>query len=286
MMRFEQREKDPNVNLMLRSGAATGEDKGKLTEEGLGVCKTPTKKPEFNLECAKKTFMEAKKSFAEVSSSSGKDQPEPEIDPSMLSTFLETCMKLLPENKTVKGLQELITRCARSGEPLVVWKLGKYALHIGQEMRLTTQIDDYEMDQIILDLGSDENVLPKKTWERMSRPTLQWYPIQLWMVNQQKIFPMGRLQGVTVDIEGASMQIDFEVIEIVDDSNPYLVLLGIDWAIDMNGVIDLKKLKMIFEKKSLCIVILLDPAKGARYIELVRDDEIDDDLDHIYKIIA
>ena len=72
---------------------------------------------------------------------------------------------------------------------------------------------------------------------------------------------------------------DFEVIEIVDDSNPYHVLLGIDWATDMNGVINLKKQKMIFEKKSLCIVVPLDPAEGPRYIEPVRDYESDDDLD-------
>jgi hypothetical protein len=32
---------------------------------------------------------------------------------------------------------------------------------------------------------------------------------------------MGRLHGVTVDIEGASALADFEVIEIVDDNNPY-----------------------------------------------------------------
>ena len=56
------------------------------------------------------------------------------------------------------------------------------------------------------------------------------------------------MQGVTVDIEGVSTQTDFEVIEIVDHNNPYLVLLGIDWATDMNGVINLKKRKMIFEK--------------------------------------
>jgi len=52
---------------------------------------------------------------------------------------------------------------------------------------------------------------------------------------------MGRLQGITVDIEGASALVDFEAIEIVDDSNPYPTLLGIEWAIDMNGVINLKK---------------------------------------------
>ena len=46
----------------------------------------------------------------------------------------------------------------------------------------------------------------------MGRPTLEWYPIQLRMANQQKILPMGRMQGVTVDIEGVSTQTDFEVI--------------------------------------------------------------------------
>ena len=53
------------------------------------------------------------------------------------------------------------------------------------------------------------------------------------MVNQQKIIPMGRLQGVTMDIEGASTLVDFEVIEIVDDSNPYHALLGTDWDTDI-----------------------------------------------------
>lgn len=97
------------------------------------------------------------------------------------------------------------------------------------------------MDQVILDLGSDVNVLPKQTWERNARPTLQWSPIQLQIANQQKILPMGRLQGVTVDIEGASTQMDFEVIENFYDNNPYPMLLGIDWATDMNKVINLKK---------------------------------------------
>jgi len=92
------------------------------------------------------------------------------------------------------------------------------------------------------------------------------------------------LQGVIVDIEGASTQIDFEVIEIVDDSNPYPTLLGIDWATDVNGVINLKRRKMIFEKNSLRVVILLDPNEGARYTEPVRDEDSDNELDCIYQI--
>lgn len=46
--------------------------------------------------------------------------------------------------------------------------------------------------------------------------------------NQQKIMPLGRMQGFIVDIEGASVLADFEVMEIVDDKNPYPALLGID----------------------------------------------------------
>jgi len=74
---------------------------------------------------------------------------------------------------------------------------------------------------------------------------------------------MGRLQEVIVDIEGVSAQVDFGVMDIFDNSNPYPTLLGIDWATDMNEVINMKKRKMIFEKNSLCIVVPLDPAEEA-----------------------
>jgi len=54
--------------------------------------------------------MEVKKSFVE-STSGSHDKPVEEMDPSMLATFLETCMKLLHDSKVVKGLKELINKC-------------------------------------------------------------------------------------------------------------------------------------------------------------------------------
>jgi len=146
MMRSELHEEDLNVNMMLKSGMITGDDKGKQPEESMWVCKALIKELEFELECAKETFMEAKKSFTEASTSSSKDQLEPGMDPSMLTTFLETCMKLLCDSKVVKGLHELITKCVGLGEPHVVRKLGKHALHTRRQMRLTAQIGEYEMD--------------------------------------------------------------------------------------------------------------------------------------------
>lgn len=105
------------------------------------------------------------------------------------------------------------------------------------------------------------------------------------MENKKKIIPMGRFYGVMVNIEGVSALPDFEVIEIINDSNPYPALLGIDWAIDMNEVIKLKKRKMNFKNKLLRVVVPLDPMEGACYIEPVHDHvESDDELDQIYKM--
>jgi len=103
-------------------------------------------------------------------------------------------------------------------------------------------------------------------------------------MNQKNILLMGRLQGITIDIKAASALTNFEVIEIFYDSNPYPALLGIDWATDMNAVINLKKRKMIFEKKSLHVVLPLDPTEGLRYIKPMRDYKSDNVLDCIYKI--
>ena len=134
-------------------------------------------------------------------------------------------------------------------------------------MRLTAQIGDYEMDQVILDQGSNENVLPKKTWQRMGEPKLEWSTIQLRMANQQKIIPLGRLSKIMVDIIGVKVQADFKVIQILEDVDPYPALLCLDWAIDMGGIINLKKRSMVFENSGTRVIIPLDPAEGERYTE-------------------
>ena len=167
MIRYEPCEEDPNVNIVLRSGITIGDDKGKQPEDNTWVHKAPMKEVEFDLEHAREAFMEAKKLFALASTSGIKDKPDPKMDPSMVITFLDTCMKLLRNSKVVKGLQELINRCVGTAPAKlhVVRKIGKHKTTMGREMRLTAQIREYEMDQVILDLGLDANILPKQTWE-------------------------------------------------------------------------------------------------------------------------
>lgn len=132
-------------------------------------------------------------------------------------------------------------------------------------MRLNAQIGDYEMDEVILDLGSEVNVLTKQTWELMGKPKLRYSPIQLRLAKQQRVCPMGRLLNVPVDIDGVWSLADFEVIEIIDDSNPFPALLGIDWAFDNLVVINLKKKQMTFEGHNIRMIAPLDPSTGPRY---------------------
>jgi hypothetical protein len=49
----------------------------------------------------------------------------------------------------------------------------------GQEFKMTIELGGYDMDGVMLDLGSDVNIFPKKSWEVMGKPKLVWSPIQL-----------------------------------------------------------------------------------------------------------
>lgn len=150
-------------------------------------------------------------------------------------------------------------------------------------MILTTKIGEFEMEQIVLDIGSYVNVLTKKRWEAMGRPALQWSPVQLRMANQVKVVPLGRLPKVLIDLDGVKSTAEFEVIEIIDNKSPYPTLLGIEWALDCNGIINLKRKQMTFDDGTNRITTLIDPAEGPRYVKHVRDER---ELDTIYNIMA
>ena len=87
------------------------------------------------------------------------------------------------------------------------------------------------------------------------------------------------MSKVLVDIEGLCTFTYFEVINIVDDTNPYPTLLGIDWAIDNQTIINFKKMVISFEDNKMRVVSPVDPLEGQRYVEPVYNDEQVDYLD-------
>jgi hypothetical protein len=54
--------------------------------------------------------------------------------------------------------------------------------------------------------------------------------------------------------------VDFEVIEIVDDTTPYPALLGLDWEFVNQVVINLKTRKMTFESGEYRVISPMDPS--------------------------
>ena len=65
-----------------------------------------------------------------------------------------------------------------------------------------------------------------------------------------------------MDIEGLCTFVDFEVINIVDDNNPYPTLLGIDWSMENKTIIKLKRRILSFEDYGMRVVAPLDRLEG------------------------
>jgi hypothetical protein len=63
---------------------------------------------------------------------------------------------------------------------------------------------------------------------------------------------------------------DFEVIEIMDNSQSYPTFLRLDWAFENQMIINLKKREMIFEVGGLKVTAPLDPTEARRYVEPTR----------------
>ena len=93
------------------------------------------------------------------------------------------------------------------------------------------------------------------------------------------MLPIGRLSQVLVEVEGLTTYADFKVIDIVDDTNPYSALLGIDWAKDNQTIITFKKMILSFEYSEIRVVAPIDPLEAQRYVEHVHREGKDNYLD-------
>ena len=74
------------------------------------------------------------------------------------------------------------------------------------------------------------------------------------------------------------------MIDIVDDMNLYPALLGINWPIYNQTIINFKKRILTFEDEELRVVAPLDPLEGQRYVDQVNSEGHGGYLDRIYKI--
>jgi hypothetical protein len=106
---------------------------------------------------------------------------------SKLMEFLYTCVKLIQDENIVNELQNLIKQYELGKvDPLMNREVQKIARRRrkNKELHLNAQIGEYDIDYVVLELGSEVNVMMKQTWALMGKPKLIYSPIRLRMANQ------------------------------------------------------------------------------------------------------
>jgi hypothetical protein len=176
----------------------------------------------------------------------------------------------LNDKNYLQVLQSLLEKCNFGEEMKLEPKRVKQVCkkkRTSMEFKLNQNIGDFNMGDIILDLGSEFNVLSKKTWEAMGEHTLGLSPIQLKLENKHRVVPIGRLKGIPLDLDGVCTMEEFKVIDIVDNTSSCPTLLGLDWDFDNHTIIKLNTRKMIFESREYKAITSLDPSEGGKYVE-------------------
>ena len=83
---------------------------------------------------------------------------------SRLKPFLSSCLVLIQDKDALAELEALIEMLSGEDPPAKKVNSVKTMFKTGCELRMSTEIGDYDMDYIILNLVSDVNILTRQTW--------------------------------------------------------------------------------------------------------------------------
>jgi len=120
----------------------------------------------------------------------------------------------------------------------------------------------------------------------MGNPKLIYSPIELRMTKQYFIYPMGRLLNIEVDLVGMKIIVNFKVIVIMGEKDPYLDLLGIYFSYENYAFIDLKKETMTFKSNGMNVTEPIYLYQGPRYNDPKDDNMEVDVINQLYALIA
>jgi hypothetical protein len=96
---------------------------------------------------------------------------------STLREFLRSCVEIMKDETALNELYEMIDHCMQGRETPITLRIVNQVLHkkrTNREFKLSTQIGEYDVDNVFLELRSDVIVLSKQTWEMMGKPKLIW----------------------------------------------------------------------------------------------------------------
>jgi hypothetical protein len=99
---------------------------------------------------------------------------------------LYTCIDLIKDEIVVQELQHLIRQYEIGRvDPMLSRVVNQESRkrRTRKELDLSAQIGDYDMDYVVLDLGSEVNVTTKQSWALIEKPKLIYSPIRIRMAN-------------------------------------------------------------------------------------------------------
>ena len=88
------------------------------------------------------------------------------------------------------------------------------------------EIEGYHVRQVVLDFGSQVNIVTHDTLEQLGRPRLYESGIYLKLVDQGMIEPTEVWRNVNTTIKGISTKVDFEIIDPKEGSSSFPALVG------------------------------------------------------------
>jgi hypothetical protein len=129
------------------------------------------------------------------------------------------------------------------------------------------EIDGHMIKQVIVDFGSQVNILPRETWVRLGKPLLHPTMNFLKLADQRFIEPIGTLKSVITSIMGIPTRVDFEVINLVEGIPAYPALVRRPWGQNMKATISLERDIIKLKGSNKKIIIPLDPKEGKPWVK-------------------
>jgi hypothetical protein len=93
---------------------------------------------------------------------------------------------------------------------------------------IEARIGDFDIDSV-LDEETQVNIMPERTWEAIGKPCMipSLGGIGLFIGKQMML--CGNIAQIPMTVNGTLTKEDFEIIKFIEDSAPFIMLLGKYW---------------------------------------------------------
>ena len=192
------------------------------------------------------------------------------------SHIIKEILHLLSNEKVTQQLVDVLSMQKEESNSPRISKNSVYMRSNTQsdfDPQVDLQINEFLIPRVVLDFGSQVDILTNDTWEKLGQPQLVKFDYYLKLVDQGLIEPLGLCRTIQTTIMWISIKIDFKVIEPKEGNKSYPSLVSQPWARKMKANISLEKDIIKLKGQGKKVIIPLDPKEGAPWEEL--DDSED-----------